>query len=429
MKIGIIGGSGLDDPKILENYETKETHTPYGKPSSSLTLGKINDIEVVILARHGKQHTIPPTHVNNRANIYALKQEKCTHIISTTAVGSLKKEIERGDFIILDQFIDFTRHRQITFYDEFSPEKGPAHTPMAFPFSKFLRKRLIKSCQELNYKYHEKGTVITIEGPRFSTFAESKMFQQWGADVINMSIAPEATLANEIGIKYAAIAMSTDYDCWKQDEEPVTWEQVLKIFNNNAEKVKKLIIQTISKFNTAESDFIKSKIRTIPDFPKPGIMFRDITTLLKDREGMNKVIEIFMNRYSEKKIDVVAGIESRGFIIGAILASRLNVGFVPIRKSGKLPGEKISEKYQLEYGEDSVEIHKDAIQPGQKVLIIDDLIATSGTLVATCQLIERLGGKIEECGVIIELEDLGGREKLSDKGYKLFNIVSFRENE
>ncbi len=245
IKIGIIGGSGLDDPKILKEAHEKEVDTPYGKPSSILTLGKIEGIDVVILARHGKGHTITPTKVNYRANIWALKQEGCTHIIATTACGSLRKDIERGDLVILDQFIDFTRHRSITFHDNFND--GPKHTPMSEPFDKNLREVLVKTGKDLGYKIHEKGTVITIEGPRFSTKAESKMFRLWGADLINMSIAPEATLANEAGIPYATVAMSTDFDCLFDDIEPVTWESILDVFHKNAEKVKALLLSAIGK--------------------------------------------------------------------------------------------------------------------------------------------------------------------------------------
>ncbi|MFC1685760.1 S-methyl-5'-thioadenosine phosphorylase [Nanoarchaeota archaeon] len=246
VKIGIIGGSGLDNPGILEETKDIEVETPYGKPSSPLKLGKIKGKEVVLLARHGREHTIPPTQVNFRANIHALKEQGCTHIIATTAVGSLKEEIGRGDFVILDQFIDFTRHRKVTFHESFEPHK-PIHTPMAEPFDKKLRELLINTCNGLQLKNHDKGTVVTIEGPRFSTKAESHMFRGWGADVINMSIAPEAALANEAGVPYAAVAMSTDYDCWKEDEAPVTWEEILKTFKANVERVTKLLVETISK--------------------------------------------------------------------------------------------------------------------------------------------------------------------------------------
>jgi 5'-methylthioadenosine phosphorylase len=244
-KIGIIGGSGLDNPDILEKAEHKEVDTHYGK--AFLTTGKIKDVEVVLVARHGKEHTITPTNVNFRANISALKDAGCTHIIATTAVGSLREEIGRGDLVILDQFIDFTRHRPVTFHETFESAEKAAHTSMAEPFDKNLRNVLIDTCKELGIKYHAKGTVITIEGPRLSTRAESHMYRSWGADVVNMSIAVEAILANEAGIPYAAVAMSTDFDSWKSDEEPVTWEAVLEVFKGNVEKVVKLLINAIPK--------------------------------------------------------------------------------------------------------------------------------------------------------------------------------------
>jgi len=248
IKIGIIGGSGLDNPEILQEARDVDVNTPYGKPSSLLKCGKINGIDVILIARHGREHTIPPTQVNNQANIQALKDQGVTHIIATTACGSLKKEISRGDFVILDQFIDFTRLRKLSFFDKFEPGKM-VHTPMAEPFDKKLRDVLVKTCQDLNLKYHPKGTVITIEGPRFSTKAESKMFSSWGADVINMSIAPECILANEIEVPYAAVAMSTDYDCLFDDVPPVSWEEVLKVFSENVDKVVNLLVNTIPKIS------------------------------------------------------------------------------------------------------------------------------------------------------------------------------------
>ena len=246
VKIGIIGGSGLDDPDILKEAKDIEVETPYGKPTSPLKIGKINDVEVVLLARHGREHTIPPTQVNYRANIQALKDQGCTHILATTACGSLRIEIGRGDFVILDQFIDFTRLRKVTFFEKFPPG-APKHTAMAYPYSEELRTILIDTAKELNLKFHEKGTVVTIEGPRFSTRAESEMFRLWGADVINMSIATETILANEAEIPYAAVAMSTDYDCWKDDEAPVTWEEILEVFGKNVNNVIALLTNVIPK--------------------------------------------------------------------------------------------------------------------------------------------------------------------------------------
>ncbi|MBW2966548.1 adenine phosphoribosyltransferase [Candidatus Woesearchaeota archaeon] len=170
---------------------------------------------------------------------------------------------------------------------------------------------------------------------------------------------------------------------------------------------------------------VKSKIRTVPHWPKQGIMFRDITTLLKDKEGYNHMIDLLVERYKDMKVDVVAGIESRGFITGSVLAHRLGVGFVPIRKPGKLPAETVSEEYELEYGKDKIEVHTDAINKGDKVLLVDDLVATSGTAVAAANLIKKLGGEIVECSFIVELPDLKGREKLEKKGLKVFSLVQF----
>jgi 5'-methylthioadenosine phosphorylase len=240
-KLGIIGGSGLDDPDILKNPEQLDMTTEYGEPSSPLLCGEIKGISTVLLARHGRKHQYSPTQVNNRANIRALQKAGVTHIIATTACGSLRRKIDRGHLVILDQFIDFTRFRKNTFADSF--EDGPVHTAMARPFDEYLRQHLYSAARHLGFSVHERGCVVTIEGPRFSTVAESEMFRIWGADVINMSTAPEAMLANEAGIPYAVVAMSTDYDCWKEDESPVTWEEILAVFNKNADNVKRLLIK------------------------------------------------------------------------------------------------------------------------------------------------------------------------------------------
>jgi len=243
-KIAIIGGTGLENPELLDAQREIIPETPFGKTDSGFLTGQINGTEVVLVSRHGKDHSIPPTQVNNRANIWAIQELGCTGILATTACGSLREEIGRGDLVFPDQFIDFTRHRQITFYDHF--EQGSLkHTPMADPFSGILREVLIKTARKLQLNYHEKGTVLTIEGPRFSTRAESKMFRTWGADLINMSIAPEVILANESGIPYACIAISTDYDSWKAGEDPVSWEEVLKVFDRNVHRVIELIVKSL----------------------------------------------------------------------------------------------------------------------------------------------------------------------------------------
>jgi len=241
-KIGIIGGTGLDDPEILKNAFDKEVNNKYGQPSSDLKCGDIEGIPVVILARHGRDHGIMPTKVNYLANIYALKEEGCTHILAATAVGSLREEIKPGNLVFPDQFIDFTRHRNLTFFTE-----HVQHTPMSQPYDKRITDILCKTCDELKFIYNRGVTVITIEGPRFSTKAESHMFRSWGADIINMSTCPEVIMAAELEMPYQTIAMSTDYDCWKDGEAPVTYEMIMQRMKENADKVKTLLLKVIPK--------------------------------------------------------------------------------------------------------------------------------------------------------------------------------------
>ena len=173
---------------------------------------------------------------------------------------------------------------------------------------------------------------------------------------------------------------------------------------------------------------IKSRIRTIPHYPKQGVMFRDITTLLKDPVGFQITINELANRYAGVKIDRIAGIEARGFIVGSALAYQLGVGFVPIRKKGKLPAETVGHDYELEYGIDRIEMHLDAVSRGEKVLLVDDLIATGGTAGAACKLIESMDGKIVECCFVIDLPALGGRARLEKHGYKVFALCEFEGN-
>jgi len=172
---------------------------------------------------------------------------------------------------------------------------------------------------------------------------------------------------------------------------------------------------------------IKSKIRSIPDYPKKGIMFRDITTLIKEPVGFRLMIDNFTQRYITDEIDydVIVGIEARGFIMGGAMSYTLGKGFVPIRKPGKLPGDIISQEYALEYGTDTVEIHKDAFEPGTRVLLVDDLLATGGTALAAAALVEKIGGIVAEMAFIVNLPDVGGEKKLRDKGYKVFSLTEF----
>ena len=172
---------------------------------------------------------------------------------------------------------------------------------------------------------------------------------------------------------------------------------------------------------------IVSSIRVIPDYPIPGVLFRDITTLLKDPMAFKQTIDALVANFANKGVDKVAGIESRGFIFGASVAERLGVGFVPVRKKGKLPCQTVSQSYALEYGVDTIEMHADALMPGEKVLIIDDLIATGGTALAACQLVEKMQAQVLGCGFVIDLLDLGGQRKLTNAGYSVFALCSFED--
>ncbi|NWT43042.1 MTAP phosphorylase, partial [Chroicocephalus maculipennis] len=239
-KIGIIGGTGLDDPDILEGRTEKYVDTPYGKPSDALILGKIKNVDCVLLARHGRHHTIMPSNVNYRANIWALKEENCSHVLVTTAC---------------EHVFCFSRttKRHCTLYDgQHSTLSGVCHIPMAEPFCTKTREVLIETAKKLGLQCHSKGTMITIEGPRFSSQAESLMFRSWGADVINMTTVPEVILAKEAGMSYASIAMATDYDCWKEHEEAVSVDKVLKTLKGNANKATSILLTAIPQIGSME---------------------------------------------------------------------------------------------------------------------------------------------------------------------------------
>lgn len=243
IKIGMIGGSGFDDPSFLTDVKTFKKGTPFGAVSSDLIVGRAGDVEVVLLPRHGRGHRIMPSKVNYRANIWAMKEMGVTHLIATTACGSLREQIEPGHLVFPDQFIDRTNGRKSTFYEG----DQVVHISMAEPFCERLRQILVETARVAGIAHHPKGTVVTIQGPRFSSRAESQMFRMWGGDIINMSTVPEVVLAREAGICYAAAAMSTDYDCWHHTEEPVTWEMIVATMTKNVENVKKIFFEALPR--------------------------------------------------------------------------------------------------------------------------------------------------------------------------------------
>ncbi len=242
VKVGIIGGSGIDTNLHLTEVDRRKAHTPYGPPSDLLVFGRLNGRPVVAIPRHGAQHRIMPSLVNYRANLWALKDAGVTHVLATTACGSLREEIQPGHLVFPDQFIDRTTRRAQTFYEG----QQVCHIPMSEPFCPTLRRLLGEAAAALAIPHHAAGTVVTIEGPRFSSKAESRLFRAWGGDVINMSTVPEVVLAREAGLCYAAIAMSTDYDSWHESKDPVTIELVLRTMAENAATVNRLLPRVIA---------------------------------------------------------------------------------------------------------------------------------------------------------------------------------------
>jgi 5'-methylthioadenosine phosphorylase len=256
----------LDDAQILENRTEKVVNTPYGNPSDVLIEGQISGVDCVLLARfvkvlpsllylitymdiylfrHGRNHSIMPSNVNYRANIWALKQVGCTHLIVSTATGSLQEHLAPGNLVIIDNFIDRTTKRHQTFYDGSSEAVGVCHLPMEPAFCERTRQVLIDTAKELGIHAFTKGTIVTIEGPRFSTKAESRMFQQWGADLVGMTICPEAVLAKEAGLLYGVVGLVTDYDCWRESTTNVCVEEVLLTFKKNVSKVTRVLVAAV----------------------------------------------------------------------------------------------------------------------------------------------------------------------------------------
>ena len=243
-KLAIIGGSGLYDVEEFKDRELIKIDTPWGKPSDEILKTKYNNKEVFFLPRHGRGHFISPSNINFRANIDALKQLGVTDIVSVSAVGSLKEDLPPGKFVIVDQFIDRTFARNKTFFDD----EIVAHVSMAHPTSMGLMNACEESIKETEIDYQRGGTYIVMEGPQFSTLAESNLYRSWNADVIGMTNMPEAKLAREAEIRYASVSMVTDYDCWHPDHENVDVQQVIKVLLGNAEKAKHMIKNLINNF-------------------------------------------------------------------------------------------------------------------------------------------------------------------------------------
>jgi len=262
VKIGIIGGTGLDDPDILENRKEISVTTPFGSPSDVLIEGKIGEVSCVLLARHGRKHTIRPSSVNYRANIWALKEVGCTHVLATTACGSLQEEIKPGNLVLMQSFIDRTTSRSQTFYDG-APDSPPGvcHIPMEPAYCPSTSQVVSESAKALGLKLHPAVTCVAIEGPRFSSLAESKMYRSLGGDVINMTSVPEVVLAKEAGLCYAAVGLVTDYDCWRDTGSKVCVDEVMRTFRSNAQSMVALLKHVLPVIASDDWDKVIDSLR------------------------------------------------------------------------------------------------------------------------------------------------------------------------
>ena len=265
MRIGVIGGSGLYEMDGLENVREERVSTPYGEPSDNLIIGTYAGVELVFLPRHGRGHRFNPSEVNYRANIFALKQVGVEWVVSVSAVGSLRGDIAPGHIVVVDQFIVKTFKRQNTFF-----EKGlVAHVAFGDPVCGVLRGFLLQAAREAGAKVHDGGTYVCMEGPAFSTRAESNLHRSWGASVIGMTNMPEAKLAREAEMSYATIAMATDYDCWHPEHDAVTVDQVVAVLHQNAALAKQVVrnvIPQIVSFNrpSPQANALATAILTQP---------------------------------------------------------------------------------------------------------------------------------------------------------------------
>ena len=341
-------------------------------------------------------------------------------IIFTGVAGALNPDLEIMDLVISRDCMHHDMDAEALGF-----EKGqiPFTDFKLFKTSEKLKKEGLGAAKKLGLRAIE-GRILT--GDQFITEKEKTdhLRKNFNGDCVDMESAAVAQVCQLNKVPCVIIRSISDK---ANHSAHIDFAEFAKTASKNSFKIVKEIISKYreAKKEVMSSDIIKSKIRTVFDWPKKGVMFRDITTLLKDREGFNHMISLLVDRYKDRNIDLVVGIESRGFITGAVLANRLGTGFVLIRKSGKLPAETVKEEYDLEYGKDTIEIHSDAINKGDKVLLVDDLVATGGTAMAACKLIEKLGGEIVECSFVVDLPLLGGKRKLEESGYKAFALVEF----
>ena len=273
--IGVIGGSGVYDIEGLKKREWREVASPFGKPSDALLCGELDGQRLVFLPRHGRGHVLSPSDLNFRANIDVLKRAGVTEILSVSAVGSLREDLPPGHFVLVDQFLDRTFKRETSFFGE----GLVAHVSLAHPTCSRLGRHLAATLSELSIPHSRGGTYLAMEGPQFSTLAESNLYRSWGCDVIGMTNMPEAKLAREAELCYASVAMVTDYDCWHPDHDHVTVEAIVKVLMDNAEKARALVRAAVPRLadRTAVCEFgchrvLDTAIITVPEKRDPAML-------------------------------------------------------------------------------------------------------------------------------------------------------------
>jgi len=274
-RIGVIGGSGVYALDALERVEKRAVETPWGAPSGPLTVGVLGGVEMVFLARHGEGHTIPPSHVNYRANIDAMKRLGVTDILSVSACGSFREELPPGTFVVVDQFIDRTSGREKSFFGT----GCVAHVSMAMPVCPALGDALEASLKSLAIPHQRGGVYLAIDGPQFSSLAESLLYKSWGCDVIGMTNMPEAKLAREAEVPYASVAMVTDYDCWRDDGAHVEVADILEVMRRNTEAARRLVVDVAARLGPARAPSplgiektLDAAIITPPDKRDPAVL-------------------------------------------------------------------------------------------------------------------------------------------------------------
>ncbi len=409
-RIGIIGALDLEIESLVKKMDGRreERHTGF-----VFYYGKLRGHEaVVVKCGVGKVNASMCTQM-------LISKQGASSIIFTGVAGSLSNELDIADVVISTDCIQHDIDASALGF-----ERG------RIPYTELSRFESTVELCDLAMESAKKAGIRTRQGRILSgdqfisdKEANAKLRVEFGGECVDMESAAVAHVCTLNNVPHVIIRSISD----KADGSAhMDFPAFCAMAARNSFLIVDGMLDLIGEEPlSAAKDAIKEKIRTVPDWPKKGIMFRDITTLIKDDEAFSAVIGMLEKRYANASIDTIAGIESRGFIIGAALAARLGMGFVPIRKAGKLPAKTVSMEYELEYGRDRIEIHEDAIKKGSRVLLVDDLIATGGTALAACRLIEKLGGKIAECAFVIDLPDIGGRKKLELEGYKIYSLIEF----